>query len=125
MPRISWPFGSHTAQHAPFPRYLRTPFIICLLFTTLSLLLSFIALTSYQPVIPLWYSLARPSEQLAGKEWLFVLPGISAGITFLHWLVIQQTRLYNTLLLKLFAWVTVLLLLILLLALIRILVVVG
>lgn len=59
-----------------------------------------------QPQVPLFYSLARPAQHLVAKEWLFLLPGISFAISFLHLSIARLAKKTNSLLLKIFAWTT-------------------
>jgi len=78
-----------------------------------------------QPQIPLFYSLARESQHLTSKEWLFLIPGISFIISFLHLLIIKTQRHTDQLLMKLFAWTTAGILVVLGLALLRIIIIIN
>jgi len=99
---------------------LNRPMMLSLL---ISCSLSLLALTSYfniQPVVPLFYSLARPSQYLINKEWLFFFPVFSFFITFTHLFIIKFLINFEQVVLKIFAWVTIALQIILSLAMIRI-----
>ncbi len=74
-----------------------------------------------QPVIPLMYTLARPEQALVPKIWLFVFPLASVTITVLHIFLIAKCKDLEELILKLFAWVTVVIQVLILAVLIRIL----
>lgn len=54
--------------------------------------------TSLPPVVPLFYSLAKGPQQLANKEFLFMLPTISflfiSSQAVLAWLMHQQDLVY-------------------------------
>lgn len=78
-----------------------------------------------QPVIPLFYTLPQPVQQLAAKEWLFLFPLVITLITALHLSIIQTNVTYNKLLLQLFSWSTVLVQVILMLGLVRIVLIIG
>ena len=70
----------------------------------------FVLLTLYfrlQPQVPLFYSLARPSQHLVHKNWLFVFPAISLAINVVHFSLLGLLRKIDRLLLKLFVWATV------------------
>ena len=78
-----------------------------------------------QPQVPLFYSLARPAEQLASKEWLFVIPAISGAISFIHLILLNSYLEYDRMILKLFSWSTVALQLVISLGLLRILYIIS
>lgn len=62
-----------------------------------------------QPVLPIFYSLARPEQALVEKEWIFLFPAISLSITLIHIVCSSVFGSLNRLVLKLFAWMTVIL----------------
>ncbi|MBP7768565.1 hypothetical protein KA082_01895 [Candidatus Woesebacteria bacterium] len=76
-----------------------------------------------QPVIPLFYSLARNDQALTTKEWIFLFPIISLVITLLHSLLLSFFKDLDALVLRLFAWMTVVMQFFLILALVRIIVI--
>ncbi len=107
------------------PRFVRTPFLISYLCTfslSLGVLVSYFRI---QPSIPLFYSLARPAEHLASKEWLFLIPALSGAISFIHLMVINIFHEYDRMLIVLFSWTTVAIQVILSLALLRILFIIS
>ena len=103
------------------PRFLRTAFLMCFLLSSVSMLAVLVAVFTIQPLVPIFYSLALPTQHLAAKEWLFLFPVISFVIAFLHLSIVNSFRGYNQLIIELFAWMTVGIETILLLALLRIL----
>lgn len=62
-----------------------------------------------QPVLPLLYSLARPEQALVSKEWVFLFPALSLFITLTHIICSSIFGDLDKLILKLFAWMTVVL----------------
>jgi hypothetical protein len=73
-----------------------------------------------QPVLPIFYTLARPAQTLASKEWLFVFPSISFAMSVAHVLIVHWLRTLEPILLVLFARTGLVLQIILLAALLRI-----
>ena len=105
------------------PRWVKAQFFIsyiCTVFTTLILLAVF---TRIQPEVPLYYSLARPAQQLAPKEWLLLIPAISAFMSVTHLVIVNIFSDYDPMIIRLFSWTTVILQLTLSLALLRILII--
>jgi len=93
---------------------------------TISLVILFISVIYYfiaQPQLPIFYSLARKSDQLAQKEFLFLFPLISFVMNFTHLLVIKILKSYSSLMLKLFTFTTTVLQGLFLLSLLRIVVI--
>ncbi len=84
----------------------------------LILLIVIIAEFIIQPVVPLFHSLPSSDAQLASKEWLFLLPLLSALINVIHLTAINRFNL-NELVLKLTAWTDAILQLILLMVTLR------
>lgn len=82
-----------------------------------------LALASYpflQPSIPLFYSLAQSTSQLAPKEFVFIFPAIGLLIALLARIGMRLTKSIDSILLQLFAWTTVVLISLSLLAMVRI-----
>lgn len=73
-----------------------------------------------QPEIPLFYTLARPEQQLVPKIWVFIFPVFSILINVIHTILIGLDSKKEIVLLSLFARVTTVLQFALLLALLRI-----
>lgn len=112
--------SSSTRFHLVISSALRKLFLLAFL---LNLSMGLLALVMYfrvQPVIPIFYTLALPSQQLAAKEWIFLFPALAFGFTSLHLVIAHIFREYSSLLLTLFGWVTVGLNLILGLSMVRI-----
>lgn len=107
------------------PKFVRIPITLCYIITLSVFLMVLVSYFRIQPVIPLFYSLARPAEQLAPKYWLFFFPAILAVITFGHLGLIYRYHDYERLLLQLFAWTTLGINVLLAFALIRILIIVS
>jgi hypothetical protein len=89
------------------PRYLQTPFLLCILLSSVIALSLLVLYFSLQPVVPLFYSLAEPAEYLVAKEWLILFPIICFTVTFLHIMVIRSLFHYERIIPILFAWTTV------------------
>ncbi len=107
------------------PRYVRVPFLISYLCTFTLTLFVLVFYFRVQPQVPLFYSLARPAEHLASKEWLFLIPAISGAISFIHLMIINLFHEYERLLIQLFSWSTVGIQIILSLALFRVLLIIS
>jgi len=103
------------------PKYLKTPFLVSSLTVMTMFLVTLIFFFRIQPQVPLFYSLARSSQHLTSKGWLFLLPTISLFIGLAHLMIAKIAKHADQLLMKLFAWTTVGIQLILGLALFRIL----
>lgn len=102
------------------PKYLHTPVLISFLFSSSMMLGILLVYFDLQPEVPLFYSLPRPAQHLVAKKWLFLLPGISFVISFVHLAIIQISLLANKQLLKIFVWTTTTIQFILALSLLRI-----
>lgn len=107
------------------PRHLKAPLLSIFLISSAQALLALINYFKLQPQIPLFYSLARKSQYLVNREWLFLFPALSFVISFGHLFLLKTLRQLEPLLLKLFAWTTVGFQVILSLALIRIILIVN
>lgn len=75
------------------------------------------------PQLPLFYSLAIPSQQVVSKSWLFVLPGLSLVITLVHTLILQFLSKYNRSVQGMFGWSGIVIQALLMIALLRIIVI--
>ncbi len=106
------------------PKYLRTALLSMFLISSVQVLIVLINYFNSQPVVPLFYSLARKSQYLVRKEWLFLLPLISYVMTLVHLFILRAMKDYEPLLLKIFAWTTVGFQVILSLALVRIILII-
>ena len=106
------------------PQYLKTPFLLSFLITTVMLLSTLIFFFRVQPQVPIFYSLARSSQHLAPKHWLFLFPALSLAISFSHFIIVKIIKHADQLLMQLFAWTTFGIQLVLGLALLRIIVII-
>jgi len=107
------------------PSHLKTPFQVCFLVSsglTLFLLVSYLRL---QPTVPLFYSLADPSDYLVDKQWLILFPVISFAITFGHSILIKTLYHHEKIIPNLFAWSTVAIQVLLTLELVRIVIIIS
>lgn len=102
------------------PRFVRTPFLLSYLLTLGSMLLVLVFYFRTQPVVPMFYTLPQPAQQLAAKEWLFLFPLVISLITAFHLSLVQTFSNYNRLLLQLLSWTTIIIQIIFGLALVRI-----
>jgi len=107
------------------PAWVKTPFRFSYLITLGLILSVLIYYFRIQPIVPLYYSLAQPAQQLAPKEWLGLFPAISLLITVLHLGIVQKNKEYDHLLIQLFSWTTVVIQVLLALALFRIIMIVS
>ncbi|MBD3279882.1 MAG: hypothetical protein GF390_04225 [Candidatus Pacebacteria bacterium] len=89
----------------PKPYYLA--FRLMFLFSAILSLVSLVLLPRLQPVIPLFYSLARPEQHLANKYWLLILPSLSLLISFGHLTLVKIFKNLEPRLLKIFVWLSV------------------
>ncbi|MDQ3008226.1 MAG: hypothetical protein M3Q81_01370 [bacterium] len=105
------------------PRFAKTPFLLSFLASVSVALVVLVYYFRIQPEIPLLYSLARPSQHLVAKEWLFLFPILSLLISVSHLIIINTARTYNKLMLSLFCWMTVVIQIMLCLSLARILII--
>lgn len=111
----------------PFVRQplLKTPFLCSSLITAI---VSLILLTTYftlQPVVPIFYSLAQPTDSLVPKYWLFVFPIFSVVITAGHFALLRTLREHGQFIQQLFAWTTVVLQVVLAVAFLRIIYIIA
>jgi hypothetical protein len=107
------------------PSYLKTPFLISFLLSSV-LSLSFLVLYfTIQPIVPLFYSLAEPQDFLAPKEFLVLFPLMSFTITFLHLYLIRFLKTYEKIIQQLFSWITVLIQILFALAFFRIITIIS
>lgn len=107
------------------PLYLKTPVLISFLISSILALLFLVNYFLLQPVVPLFYSLAQPSDYLVPKVWLVVFPIISFAITLSHLALLKTIRMYEKIIQQLYIWVTVAIQCLLLLALVRIISIVS
>lgn len=110
----------HRRSRYRLPAFLKTPVLLMFLISSCVALLVLVAYFQVQPVVPLFYTLADPTQQLAAKEWLFLFPALAFAISLLHLWLLFAYRTYTELILKLFAWTSVAILATLSLALVRI-----
>jgi hypothetical protein len=102
---------------------IKQPLLLCVAVIGLISIISTLYYFFSQPIIPLFYSLARPDQALTSKEWIFLFPAIALLITLLHSILLSLFKDLEKLVLRLFAWTTLVLLSFLLLALIRIIII--
>lgn len=88
--------------------------------TAVITLISFVALFIVQPEIPLFYSLPT-AQVLVPKMWILLFPLLALIISVSHIAFTWISREFQTMVLRLYAWTTVLLLMLLLVTLIRLL----
>ncbi len=86
------------------PEYVQTPIRLSILTTFIILVIVLISLSLIQPVVPLFYSLSEPEQQLADKHWLLLLPALSLMFNFIHLGIIKLNIQIDQLVIKLYAW---------------------
>lgn len=77
--------------------------ILSILFVVVTVIYYFLA----QNELPLFYTLATKQDQLAPKIWLFIVPGVSLLINFIHFFIVRALQKHSELLLKLFVGTTI------------------
>lgn len=107
------------------PKFVKTPFLIVYLLTLTSALATLVFYFKAQPQIPIFYSLATPSEHLAPKEWLLIFPALTTIVTLIHVAITRSLTQTDRLLVTLFSWSTVMIQIILTLALLRIIYIIS
>lgn len=117
--------SSVTQKFLFIPQAIKTPFLLVYLSSLFSVLITLTLYFRTQPIVPIFYSLAEPAQHLANKEWLFLFPTLSIGISILHTLLLKLIAKAEPLLIKLFAWTSVVIQVVLLLAIMRILYIIS
>lgn len=102
------------------PPAVQQPFKAAAAIGIATLLLAGLYYPGSQPQLPIFYSMAQQSQQLAPKELIFLFPGISFVILAAHLAIIHALKNIDKLVLRLFALMTAILQFVLLLSLIRI-----
>ena len=87
--------------------YYRPFFFVALPVSILNVIFSLLFWKFLPPLIPLFYTVAQDADKLANKQWIFILPILAVAINFFHFLIIYFARHYDTLLLKIFEYVTI------------------
>lgn len=86
---------------------IKTPLLISVSFTGVLSIAATLYYFFAPQVIPLFYSLPRGEQSLTTKEWLFLFPIFSVVITILHSILISIFNDLDILILRLFAWTTI------------------
>lgn len=100
-------FRSRLRWHWNIPKEIKIPIGMLYLTTLVSVLLSLSIYFSLQPVIPLFYSLPQPEQQLVSKEWIFIFPLFTILISIVHSMIAYRLQSGHILLLQLFSWTSV------------------
>jgi len=87
--------------------YYQPFFYIALPLSLLTLIFTFFFRRFLPPQIPLFYTALQTQDQLAPREWIFILPALALGINFIHFGVIYFARHYDTTLIKVFEYFTI------------------
>jgi len=101
------------------PRYIQKTFQFSWGFNILILVMALLVYPRLQPVIPIFYSLASPSQQLAVKSWIFIYPALSFLFNLLHLIIIRLILHLEKTMIQLFAISTLVLQVLILLIIIR------
>ncbi len=102
------------------PRAVRPAFFISYALSSLSILIVLTVLFTLQPVVPMFYTLPTPEQQLVPKEWLLLFPAVSFFISLGHTLLVNHLYRYEAVIGYIFGWVTVVIQVMLLLSMARI-----
>jgi hypothetical protein len=90
------------------PQEVKYPVILLNLLFLVSALLSIVVYFGMQPVIPLFYTLTQPEQQLVAKEWIIIYPSGLALVSIIHSFILYRLQSGQLLLLQLFSWTSVL-----------------
>jgi len=107
------------------PEFVRVPFLFSYIVMLTSYLLVLVFYFRLPPIVPIFYSLAQPSQHLAAKEWIFLFPVFLTLITVGHLSLIQTFSDYEKLLLQLFSWTSFVIITLVFASLVRILVIIS
>jgi hypothetical protein len=113
-------FQSRVQWRWKIPKEIKLPVGLLYLSFLTSALLSLSVYFSLQPVIPLFYTLTQPEQQLVAKHWIFVFPTIVGLISIVHSYILYRMQEGHMLLLQLFSWTSILISFLFLLSQIRI-----
>ncbi|MEO8581264.1 MAG: hypothetical protein ABI425_01650 [Patescibacteria group bacterium] len=114
----------HRRSLLALPQEMKLPTLFSLLMASISAFLSIIVYPSLQPIIPLFYTLPQLDQQLARKEFMFVLPIISISVCIVNLVFGKILSKIDFLMMQLLAWLTVFLEFLLLFALVRIILII-
>lgn len=106
------------------PKSLRLIGLWSILLNIVSFLVALVFYFGLQKEIPLFYSLSS-DQQLAGKQFIFILPMIATLMNAVHFLIAYIEKEINYNILKMFMQVTLLLQILLLAILLRIIIIVS
>ena len=102
----------------------KTPFLLSVLFSSLTVFLTVSAYTSLQPVIPLYYSLPQPEQQIVSKQFIVIVPLLSICVVIIHTLYAGILNRSDVIMTKTLNWFTVLITAFLLFIIMRILLII-
>lgn len=102
------------------PPTSQSAFIVGLIVTLASALITGALIQVTQPELPLLYTLAQPVATLVKKDWLFIIPALCLLLELVNLTFIAWFKSLPNLLLGVFSWTLVTSQLLLLLALLRI-----
>ncbi len=74
-----------------------------------------------QPIIPLFYSITDPNQQLVSKWWFLLFPGLAFLFTGAHYFLMRSLKDWTEIIIRLIGWSNVALQVMLLLTIVRIL----
>lgn len=94
--------------------------LVSLAITLICSVISSVFFVFAQPLLPVFYSLALPEQQLVPKLWIFIIPAISLCVTLIHVLILRTLSNYDRTIQRLFVWITAVLQVLLLLSVLRI-----
>ncbi len=116
----------HTSRgQLKVPKYIRIPFLLSILLSSTITLMVLAMYFRLQPQVPIFYSLANPSEYLADKQWIMLFPLLSFSTLFIHIFVLSSLKLYEKIINQMFVWTTVVIQSLFFLAVVRILIIIS
>ncbi len=92
---------------AHLPKQTRIPYKISVGIGLWLTVLAGVFYFKLQPEIPLFYSLSQPAQQLAAKQWIFLLPILSILVTFTNFSLVKKNADLESVLITVISWVTV------------------
>lgn len=106
------------------PKQTVTPFRLSLLVGLALIIMAGIGYWRLQPEIPIFYSLAQVSQQLAPKYWIWLFPFLSFLTTAINFSLIRKNSDLESILVAVISWTTVSWQLLLLLTCVRLLIII-
>lgn len=102
-----------------FPKTVQLAFKINLFLGLINTVIAGVLYFFLQPIIPIFYSLAQPNQQLQPKIWIFFYPAFSFVVFVIHALIVFRSKELDLATQKIFSWTTTVIIALLSLLLLR------